>query len=170
MNLTHGKVTRMIVTDKTSGSQASEMVFKGDFNKLSATGLLEFSTWYKQNSTIIAESYASEPRSEAGIEKLGVPWPREETLNEYALWLFQEYPQRVTFLKRQARADELFGNVIRCELEDMECDPQAGSSPCMSSATVRENGLERTLDASELDDINELCVDGVQEWFVERYA
>jgi len=157
MNLTHGKVTSMKVTEKLSGSQASEMVFKGDFNKLSATGLAEFSTWYKAHSTAIAEEYADASE-------------RNETLNEFALWLFQEYPQRVTYLSRQARADELFGNVIRCELEDMECDPQAGSSPYMSSATVRENGLERTLDASELEGINEFCSEGVHEWFIERYA
>jgi len=54
MNLTHGKVTRMKVIGKPSGSQASEMVFKGDFNKLSATGLAEFSAWYKAHSTTIA--------------------------------------------------------------------------------------------------------------------
>jgi len=159
-----------MIIKNDSGSQASEMVFKGNFNKLSSRGLLDFALWYKENSTIIAESYANEPRSEAGIEKLGVPWPREETLNEYALWLFQEYPQRVTFLNRQARADELFESVVACELEDMECDPQAGSAPEMASATVSENGLERTLDRSELDEINELCADGVHEWFVERYA
>mgnify|MGYP001280034202 CR=1 FL=1 len=157
MNLTHGKVIRMIVTEKPSGPQASGMVFKGDFNKLSATGLAEFSAWYKAHSTTIAVEYADASE-------------RNETLNEFALWLFQEYPQRVTYLSRQARADELFENVIRCELEDMANDPQSGCAPYMSSATVRENGLERTLDANELEDINEFCAEGVHEWFIERYA
>jgi len=147
----------MIVTNNTSGSQASEMTFKGDFNKLSSTGLLEFSTWYKQNSATIAEEYASADK-------------RNETLNEYALWLFQEYPQRVTFLKRQTRADELYNSIIECELEDLACDPQAGSAPYLESATVRENGLERTLDRNELNEINEFCADGVSEMFHDRYA
>ena len=170
ITLTNGRKEKKMIIKNDSGSQASEIALKGNFNKLSSRGLLDFALWYKENSTIIAEQYANEPRSEAGIEKLGVPWPREETLNEYALWLFQEYPQRVTFLKRQVRADELYNSIIKCELEDEECDPRAGSAPYLESAMVRENGLERTLDRNELDEVNELCADGVAEMYYERYA
>tara|TARA_R100000808_G_C2136835_1_gene145078 strand:- start:979 stop:1425 length:447 start_codon:yes stop_codon:yes gene_type:complete len=148
----------MIVTNKQGGPQASGVTLKGDFNALSASEMLDFSTWYKQNLGTIAYEYDQSDNE------------RSETLNEYALWLFQEYPQRVAFLKRQARAEQLFESVVACELEDAECDPQAGSAPYMESATVCENGLERTLDRGELDLINEFCAEGVQEWFVERYA
>ena len=146
----------MIVKDNTGGPQASGM--NADFNKLSATGLLEFATWYRQNSVVIAEEYTD---CRGG---------RDVTLNEFALWLYQEYPQRVGFLNQQAQAERLFDSVVECEFEDMACDPEAGSAPYMSSATVREDGLERTLDANELECINEFCEEGVQEWFFERYA
>jgi len=146
-----------MIIKQESGPQASGMELKGDFNKLSSRGLLDFALWYRENSTVVAEEYADAE-------------PRIETLNEYALWLFQEYPQRITFLKRQARADELYDSIIQCELEDLECDPRAGSAPYLESATVRENGLERTLDRNELDEVNELCADGVAEMFHDRYA
>ena len=150
------KQKRRMNVKENGRSQASEI--KANFNHLSAHGLLLFAEWYNKKHSLIAEEFAKGSH-------LGNP-----ALNEFALWLYMEYPERVMFLERQARADQLFDSINWAELEDLECDPRAGCNPVISKAIVHDNGELRDMTSEELDEVNELCDDAIHEWFIERYA
>ena len=148
-----------MIQKENGRSQASET--NATFNKLSAHGLLLFAEWYNKNVTVIAEEFAKGSHDDID------PY---QTLNEFALWLYMEYPERVMFLNRQVRADQLFDSINWADLEDSACDPYAGTNPVITKAIVDDNGELRDMTSEELDEVNELCSDGVHEWFIERYA